>query len=260
MRQRNFVMGYQYHMPCIRDKRKKREYEYKLDSFKTRQRTDYFQFSCSVDGATTAFSLLESTKKETEPASARDGYGGDDQMTKEEVNNEGVRNVGRMLYQTGWLSFLFRIRTRVRLTYSCTRTASRYPFYSPFRVLFPRTRAHAYSHRAAPEEYMRIWRVGERRKKEERRGKVHVPAAEPVYKVDGGIIVFARPRLKSIPVGIDLWSWDERILTYVLRCRDIFHPHSRLLSLSASIHQPLSGHPGFGQDSCRKKGNFYFYI
>lgn len=46
--------------------------------------------------------------------------------------NGGARDVGRMVYQTGWLPSLFRIRMRIRLTYSCTGTTLPYPSYSLF--------------------------------------------------------------------------------------------------------------------------------
>jgi len=85
------------------------------------------------------------------------------------------RNVGRMLYQTG-LPSLFRIRMRVRLTYSCTRTASRYPFYLPFSRSFP---ANTRSRTFPPRRVRRVcayWRVDERWKREEGRSRVHVSA------------------------------------------------------------------------------------
>lgn len=136
---------------------------------------------------------------------------------------EGVRNVDRMLYQTRRLPSLFRIRMCVRLTYSCTRTASCYSSYSPFRIPSPRTRAHAHSHRDASE--------GLAKNGKERRQEVECMCRRQstVYKVDKGIITFAR--FKSTSVSIDLWSWDERILTYILRCRD-FPPSSILAHFS----------------------------
>jgi len=144
---------------------------------------------------------------------------------------EGMRSVDRMLYQTGRLPSLFRIRMCVRLTYSCTRTASRYPFYSPFRVSSSRTRIHAHFHRKAIEEYACITKGW--RKMENRGGRKHIYQQSTVYKVHGSIIMFARPRFKSIPVGIDLWSWDERVFTYNISC--IFYPCSLPL-LSTNIH------------------------
>lgn len=144
---------------------------------------------------------------------------------------EGVRNVGRMLYQTGRLPSLCRIRMRVRLTYSCTRTASRYPSYSPFRIPSPWTRAHAHSH-----SFEGLAKDG---KKEEKRqsGQSACIGGRALYicKVDKGIIMFAR--FKSTSVSIDLWFWNECMLTYILRCRDIFHSRSLPL-LFANIHWP----------------------
>lgn len=146
----------------------------RLDSCRMKQKMDHFRFSCSVDGGGPRSRCSNRNRRE------RKRQSGAREMNTEEITRwrrkrwmtvEGMRNVDRMLYQTGRLSSLFRIRMRVRLTYSCTRTTSRYPFYSPFRVSSPRTRAHAHSHREAAEEYARIWRVGEKWKKKRIGGK-----------------------------------------------------------------------------------------
>lgn len=47
------------------------------------------------------------------------------------------RNVGRMVYQTGRLPSLFRIRMRIRLTYSCTRTGVALSILLPFSHSLP---------------------------------------------------------------------------------------------------------------------------
>lgn len=79
---------------------------------------------------------------------------GDDEMTRKRWMTSGVgtRDVGRMVYQTGWLPSLFRIRMRIRLTYSCTGTTLRYPSYSLFAFCPDVRELYACSSASASEE------------------------------------------------------------------------------------------------------------
>lgn len=114
--------------------------------------------------------------------------------------NGGTGDVGRMVYQTGWLPSLFRIRMRIRLTYSCTGTTLPYPSYSLF-AFSPDVRA-VYVRASAFGRRKRIGRggFGEERGDGRARGdadeeeKEREYAYQPgtVYKVDRGIIMFAR--------------------------------------------------------------------
>lgn len=133
-----------------------------------------------------------------------------------------------MVYQTGWLPSLFRIRMRIRLTYSCTGTNVALSILFPFRILpfvlrpacrttgpverAPYVRAIASEGRKrsdrgqdSPSRRTVEGKVEERRRRGrsrkerqtknlaerwERVGRVYRPGT--VYKVDRGIIMFAR--------------------------------------------------------------------
>lgn len=98
---------------------------------------DRFRFSCSVGGA--ALSLLSVRRGKNERLAARRRYErGDDQMTRKRwMTVERGTYTGRMVYQTGRLLSLFRIRMRVSINIQLHQdrrgAASRYPSYSPFR-------------------------------------------------------------------------------------------------------------------------------
>lgn len=212
-----------------------------------------FRFSCSVDEGNRALVARFGGERKRQQRAR--------EMNTEEIARwrrkrwmtvERMRNVDRMLYQTGRLPSLFRIRMCVRLTYSCTRTASRYPLYSPFRVFSPRTRAHAHSHREAVEEYLCAYLKGWRKmKKRGRRKQSACTGGRALYiKSKEGIIMFARS--KSTPVGIDLWSGE---------CMLIFCALSPLLPSLVTreyLSRPLAGHARFGHLFFMKKAIFIF--
>jgi len=100
--------------------------------------------------------------------------------------------------------------------------------------------------------YLKDW---QRWKRKEGGGNVYVRRQSTVYKIDRGIIMFVPECSVSnhLQWTQDLWSWDERMLTY-LRCHDIFRP-SLLPLLSIDYYRNIR----FGRNSFQKK-KFYWSI
>lgn len=80
----------------------------------------------------------------------------------------------------------------------------------PFsRSLLTNTHSRPHSHRNAPEGYGVSEGLTEDGKKRREEAECMYRRQSTVCKVDGGIYNnVCRPRFKSTPVGIDLWSWD----------------------------------------------------
>lgn len=114
----------------------------------------HFRISCSVDGVA-AFSCCSRNDDDDNDEERRERRGveamrrkrRDDEKEVDDERRKERRDIGRMVYQTGWFPSLFRIRMRIRLTYSCTGTTFRYPSYSLFafcpdvRALYDRASA-----------------------------------------------------------------------------------------------------------------------